>query len=82
MSNRYTKTPEEKADAFKLEFPKNYIQVVDGIIESLEFNDPGGYGEYEEEIRKQIQEDLEYYNKVKQILETPKDISYFNETIY
>ena len=75
-------TPELKAEVIKKLEPTHYMMVVNGIIEALEFNDPSGYGEYEEEIRQLIQEDLEYWNKVKKVLESPKDISYFNSIIY
>lgn len=82
MKDRYVETPEQKADLIKKLEPINYMMVVNGIIESLEFNEPAGYGAYEEEIHQHIQEDLEYWKKVRQVLESPKDISYFNGIIY
>lgn len=82
MSARYTQTPEEKAATVRQLEPVHYMNTVNGIIEALEFNDPGGYGAYEEELRQQIQEDIKYWKKVKQILESPKDISYYNQIIY
>jgi hypothetical protein len=58
------------------------MRTVDSIIDSLEFNDPAGYGAYEEELRRLIQEDIEYWKKVKKVLESPKDISYYNSIAY
>ena len=81
-SPRYTQTPEEKAATVRQLEPVHYMRTVDGIIESLEFNDPSGYGPYEEELRRQIQEDIEYWKKVKKVLESPKDISYYNSIAY
>jgi hypothetical protein len=78
----HTQTPEEKAVTVRQLEPLTYMSLVDGIIESLEFNDPAGYGAYEEELRKQIQEDIEYWKKVKKVLESPKDISYYNSIAY
>ena len=75
-------TPELKAEVIKKLEPINYMMVVNGIIESLELNEPSGFGAYEEELRQAIQEDIEYWNKVKQILESPKDISYYNSIAY
>ena len=79
---RHVISPEHKAELLKQLEPIHYMTTVNGIIEALEINDPCGYGEYEEEIRQLIQEDLEYWNKVKQVLESPKDISYYNSIIY
>jgi len=73
-SPTHTQTPEETASSLRHLEPIHYMRTVDGIIESLEFNDPAGYGAYEEELRKQIQEDIKYWKKVKKILESPKDI--------
>jgi hypothetical protein len=81
-SPRYTQTPEEKAVTVRQLEPLTYMSLVDGIIESLELNDPAGYGAYEEELRQQIQEDIEYWKKVKKVLESPKDISYYNSIAY
>lgn len=82
MLPRYTQTPEEKAETVRKLEPIHYMRKVDSIIESLEFNSPTGYGAYEEELRQAIQEDIEYWKKVKQILESPKDISYYNSIAY
>jgi hypothetical protein len=82
MLPRYTQTPEEKAATVRQLEPVHYMRTVDGIIQALEFNSPTGYGAYEEELRQAIQEDIEYWNKVKQILESPKDISYYNSIAY
>ena len=81
-SPRYTQTPEETASSLRQLEPLHYMRTVDSIIESLELNDPAGYGAYEEELRKQIQEDIEYWKKVKKVLESPKDISYYNSIAY
>ena len=82
MLPRYTQTPEQKAATVRQLEPVHYMRTVDGIIQALEFNCPTGYGDYEEELRQAIQEDIEYWNKVKQILESPKDISYYNGIAY
>ena len=82
MLPRYNQTPELKAEVIKKLEPINYMMVVNGIIESLELNDPSGFGAYEEELRQQIQEDIKYWKKVKKVLESPKDISYYNSIAY
>jgi hypothetical protein len=82
MLPRYNQTPEEKAATVRKLEPLTYMSMVDSIIESLEFNDPTGYGAYEEELREQIQEDIKYWKKVKKVLESPKDISYYNSIAY
>ena len=81
-SPTHTQTPEETASSLRQLEPLYYMRTVDSIIESLELNDPAGYGVYEEELRKQIQEDIEYWKKVKKVLESPKDISYYNSIAY
>ena len=82
MLPRYTQTPEETAASLRQLEPLHYMRTVDSIIESLKLNDPAGYGTYEEELRRQIQEDIEYWKKVKKVLESPKDISYYNSIAY
>jgi hypothetical protein len=82
MAPRYNQTPEQKAALVKELAPLHYMSTVNNIIEDLKSSEPLGYGEFEEEIREQIQADIKYWKKVQAILESPKDISYYNGLAY
>ena len=82
MAPRYNQTPEQKAALVKELSPLHYMSTVNNIIDDLKASEPLGYGEFEEEIREQIQEDIKYWKKVKAVLESPKDISYYNGLAY
>jgi hypothetical protein len=82
MASRYSQTPEQKAALVKELNPLHYMSTVNSIIEDLQLSEPSGYGDFEEEIREQIREDIKYWKKVKAVLESPKDISYYNSIAY
>jgi hypothetical protein len=82
MAPRYSQTPEQKAALVKELNPLHYMSTVNNIIDDLKASEPSGYGDFEEEIREQIRADIEYWKKVRAILESPKDISYYNSIAY
>ena len=82
MAPRYSQTPEQKAALVKELNPLHYMSTVNSIIEDLQLSEPSGYGDFEEEIREQIRADIDYWKKVKAVLESPKDISYYNSIAY